>query len=253
MRHRDNMEGSTAPNANVVNRALAQYYRKPVNYKGGSTSLVSETHVYHDEYVARLFKPAIENASTALPYYFFVNNVYNLDHGEIYRNPLYPSLMEGLQRVETSWNFSEQLARSRKTLDKFKEEVAAWQQKLGERHAASLTRRIEHLFEDEPELGLKQVAPSLDSFSMLLAYLSHYPEFKTPSIGFNRDGTFSAIWSGDKRLRVTLDFISSSSIRWIFVDSRNGIKDAITGAGIVSPDILSGVLDVYGAICWMKV
>ena len=106
--------------------------------------------------------------------------------------------------------------------------------------------------EQHREPDLKQAAPSLDSFGVLLAYLAIHPEFKTPSIGFNRDGTFSAIWSGDKKLRITLDFTSSSSIRWIFVDSRNGIKDAITSAGIVSLAILSGVLDAYKATSWMK-
>ncbi len=86
----------------------------------------------------------------------------------------------------------------------------------------------------------------------LLVTLALLAEFKTPSIGFNRDRTFSAIWSGDKKLRITLDFTSSSSIRWIFVDSRNGIKEAISGAGIVSLAILSGVLDAYKATSWMQ-
>ena len=192
-----------------------------------------------------------ENVRTALTLYTFGKRVYNPELGETLRIPS-NTMQEFVLGVATVSDYLEFAVRTRKTLDKFKDEVVAWRTKLAANHIASLTRRLEYLFEDEPELSPKQAAPSLDSFSVLLAYLARHPEIKTPSIGYNRDGTFSAVWVGDTKLRVTLDFMSPTSIRWIFVDSRNGIKESITGAGIVSLDILSGVLDVYGATDWMR-
>ena len=238
MRHCDKTEVSTAPHPAVVNRALDDIQRPRQNPSGS-------THFDYD------IQEHGENVSTALPGYLLAICGYNPDEGETHRIS-YPKWLKQLRRVETNEDFSEQVGRARKMLDKFKDEVVAWRNTLATHHSVSLTRRLEYIFEAEPNLGPKQATPSLDSFSVLLAYLALHPEFKTPSIAFNRDGTFSAIWSGDKKLRLTLDFTSSSTIRWIFVDSRNGIKDAITGAGIVSLAILSGVLDVYNATSWMK-
>lgn len=251
MRHHDKTEVSTAPHAAVVDDALAHFYKRQWQNSSESTRFSHDIQGHPVELAGYSYESASRNISTALPDYLLGNYVYNPDHGEIYRIPQY-ALRGQVHSVETGWSFFDQIDRTRKTLDKFKDEIVAWRKKLAEGHVVSLTRQLEYLFEDEPDLGLKQAAPSLDSFSVLVAYLALHPEFKTPSIGFNRDGTFSAIWSGAKKLRVTLDFASSSSIRWIFVDSRNGIKDAITGAGIVSLAILSGVLDVYKATSWMK-
>lgn len=251
MRHHDKTNGSTAPHAAVVDGALAHYYKLQWQNPCAPTRFDYDIQGRRVGLGSHAYESVSGNVRTALPDNVFRNRVYNPDLGEIHRIPPHV-LQEQVLSVETGWNYFEQVDRTRKTLDKFKNEVVAWRKKLAGRHVVSLTRRLEYIFDDEPELERKQVAPSLDSFSVLLAYLARYPEFKTPSIGFNLDGTFSAIWSGDKKLRVTLDFMSSSSIRWIFVDSRNGIQDAITGAGIVSLDILSGVLDVYGATSWMK-
>lgn len=251
MRHQDKMDGSTAPHAAVVDGALVHYYKMQWQNPSESTRFDYDIQGRRVGLGGHAYESASGNVRTALPDIVFGKYVYNPDLGEIHRIPRH-ALREQVLSVETGWNYFEKVDRTRKTLDKFRDEVVAWRKKLAERHAVSLIRRLEYIFEDEPELGLKQVAPSLDSFSVLLAYLARHPEFKTPSIGFNRDGRFSAIWSGDKKLRVTLDFMNSSSIRWIFVDSRNGIKNAIAGAGIASFDILSGVLDVYGATSWMK-
>jgi hypothetical protein len=124
---------------------------------------------------------------------------------------------------------------------------------MNARHISGLMKRLDYLFEDEPESSGSQELPDINSFGMLLAFLARHHEVKTPSLGYNRDGVFSATWVGDQKLRVTLDFMSSSSVRWIFVDSREGLKKAITGAGIVPiDDILTDVLKVYGALDWMK-
>lgn len=250
MRHYDSMDGSTTPHAAVIDGALAHLYKRQQN-PSEATRLDYYIQRHRVGFAGHTYESAFENVRTALPDNVVGNYVYDPDLGETYRFSLH-TLQEQAHSIETGCNYYEQVARTRKTLDKFKDEVVAWRTKLAERHIVSLTRKLEYIFEDEPELGPKQFAPSLDSFSVLLAYLARYPELKTPSIGFNRDGTFSAVWSGDKKLRVTLDFMSPTSIRWIFVDSRNGIKNAITGAGIVSLDILSGVLNVYGATNWMK-
>lgn len=154
--------------------------------------------------------------------------------------------------VSTLLHFSEEIERSRSTLHCFKNEVLAWHSRLCERHFVGLNKRLDYLFEDEPEISKSQASPDIDSFGVLLAFLARHPELNTPSIGFNRDGVFSGTWAGDKKLRVSLDFISSTSIRWVFVDSRNGLKDAVTGAGMVPLDVLAGILGVYGAWEWMK-
>ncbi len=249
MRHHE--DRSTAPDAAVVAGALAQYCKKQWQNPSESTRFDYKIEGRPDGLGCHAYESAPGNVRTTLPENLSRSYVYSPDLGELHRIPQHISQQQVLS-IGTSWNYFEKVDRSRKTLDKFRDEVVAWREKLAGRHAVGLTHQLEYIFEDEPELGPMQAAPNLDSFSVLLAYLASHPEFKTPSIGFNRDGIFSATWSGDKRLRVTLDFLSSSSIRWIFVDSRKGIKQAITGAGIVSLDILSGVLDVYEAALWMK-
>ena len=166
--------------------------------------------------------------------------------------PVFDFVDESRSTVSTALEIPASLDRSRSTVDRFKNEVLAWHSQLTERHIAGLNKRLDYLFEDEPESSKSQALPDINSFGVLLAFLSRNPEIKTPSLGYNRDGMFSATWVGDQKLRMSLDFVSSSSIRWVFVDSRDGLKNAVTGAGIVPLDILAGVLDVYGARSWMK-
>lgn len=149
--------------------------------------------------------------------------------------------------------FTASIDRPCTTVDTFKDIVSSWRKHLAEHHFKGLNRRLEFIFEDEPEIGVNQTVPDTASFSAMMAYLAAKPGLKTPSIGFNRDGSFSAIWMGAKKLRVSLDFIGLENIRWVYVDSRNGIEKAITGAGTVTNKILNGVLDSYGAFDWMKV
>lgn len=172
------------------------------------------------------------------------------DLGEIY--PVIDSFGTQLVDASTAYPLPEVLDRARSTLERFKGEVLAWHSHLQYRQIEGLNKRLEYLFEDEPELSKAQATPNMDSFGVFLAFLAQNPDFKIPSIGYNRDGVFSATWVGDKKLRMTLDFISSSSIRWVFVDSRNGLSNAVTGAGIVPLNVLAGVLSVYGAIGWIK-
>jgi len=172
---------------------------------------------------------------------------YSPDQGEV-------ALLIGSmgRTISTSLHFSKEIERVRSTLHCFKNEVLGWHSQLSERHFVGLNKRLDYLFEDEPELSKSQASPDINSFGVLLAFLARHPELNTPSIGFNRDGVFSGAWAGDKKLRVSLDFISSTSIRWVFVDSRNGLKDAVTGAGMVPLEVLAGILGVYGAWDWMK-
>lgn len=149
--------------------------------------------------------------------------------------------------------FTASADRPSSTDDTFKEIVSSWRQHLAEHHFKGLNRRLEYIFEEEPELGVNQLPPDTTSFSAMMAYLAAKPDLKTPSIGFNRDGSFSAIWVGAQKLRVSLEFIGVSNIRWVYVDSRNGIETAITGAGTVTNEILNGVLVSYGAFDWMKI
>ena len=234
---------NTKPHPIVVGRELDRLFKEQLNR--------SESTRYDYGNLVVADGSSTDNVRTASTYYMIGSHVYNPELGETLRIPL-NVFWVAVNDVATVSDRLELINRTRKTLDKFKDEVVAWRTKLAANHIASLTRRLEYLFEDEPELSPKQAAPSLDSFSVLLAYLARHPEIRTPSIGYIRDGTFSAVWVGDAKLRVTLDFMSPTSIRWIFVDSRNGIKESITGAGIVSLDILSGVLDVYGVTDWMR-
>lgn len=166
--------------------------------------------------------------------------------------PVFDFVDERRSTVSTALEIPASLDRSRSTVDRFKNEVLAWHSQLTVRHIDGLNKRLDYLFEDEPESSKSQALPDINSFGVLLAFLARNPEIKTPSLGYNRDGMFSATWVGDQKLRMSLDFVSSSSIRWIFVDSRDGLKSAVTGAGIVPLDILAGVLNAYGARSWMK-
>ena len=246
-----NTSVDTAPHPVVVNRALTNINQRLQQNPTDSTRMSYDMYGRCVVLVGQSPADNADNASTALSFY---NNVFNPDQGEVYRVSMHESheSLERLHRADTRLKGYPILDFARKTLDQFKDEVVAWRPRLAEHHINGLVRRLEYILEDEPEMGSTRIAPSLDSFSVLLAYLARHPEFKTPSIGYNRDGTFSAVWTGDKKLRVTLDSISPTSIRWIFVDSRRGIKDSITGAGIVSLEILTGVIDAYEATNWMK-
>lgn len=197
-----------------------------------------------------VFAGATDSARTNPPERFPGTRNFSPDLGEVV--PVLDSIGEKRDDVSTTLDLPNDLKQTRSTLDRFKSEVLAWHSQLNERHIAGLNKRLEHLFEDEPESSKSQALPDLNSFGVLLAFLARHPEYKTPSIGFNRDGIFSATWMGEQKLRMSLDFISPSSIRWIYIDSRSGLKDAITGAGIVPLNVLVGVLEVYGAMCWMK-
>lgn len=142
------------------------------------------------------------------------------------------------------------ISQPRAVVDTFKGILGSWRNHLAAHHVQGLHRRLEFIFEDERMLE-NQLRLTY-SFSAMLAYLATRPELRTPSIGYNRDGSFSVVWSSEKKLRVTLDFVGVDSIRWVFVDSRNGINNAITGAGTVNHQILNRVLDSYGAFDWMK-
>lgn len=138
------------------------------------------------------------------------------------------------------------------TLSQFVEMVKIWKKALQAHHFTGLISRLEFIFEDEPEFGLKQKPLSAESFSALLAYIATKPEFKTPSISYNRDGSFSASWQNDKKIRLTLAFIGLTRIRWVFVDSREGLEQAISGAGTVTNNMLQGILESYGGLEWMR-
>lgn len=179
------------------------------------------------------------------------SSILSPDYGEIVPGPYFITVDH--RKNSTVLENPESLGRPRSTIDRFKNEVLAWHSRMNARHISGLMKRLDYLFEDEPESSGSQELPDINSFGMLLAFLARHHEVKTPSLGYNRDGVFSATWVGDQKLRVTLDFMSSSSVRWIFVDSREGLKKAITGAGIVPiDDILTDVLKVYGALDLMK-
>lgn len=197
-----------------------------------------------------VFAEATESARTSPPERFLGTRNFSPDFGEVV--PVFDSISVKRNDVSTNLDLPNDLKQARSTLDRFKSEVLAWHSQLNEQHIAGLNKRLDYLFEDEPESSKSQALPDLNSFGVLLAFLARHPEYKTPSIGFNRDGIFSATWMGEQKLRMSLDFISLSSIRWIYVDSRSGLKDAVTGAGIVPLDVLAGVLEAYGATGWMK-
>lgn len=193
---------------------------------------------------------ANESSRTSPPERFLGINILSSDIGEVV--PVLDSIAAKRDDVSTTLDLFNDLKLAGSTLDRFKSEVLAWHSQLNERHIAGLNKRLDYLFEDEPESSKSQALPDLNSFGVLLAFIARNPVYKTPSIGFNRDGIFSATWMGEQKLRLSLDFISLSSIRWVYVDSRNGLKDAITGAGIVPLHVLTGVVEAYGAMDWMK-
>jgi hypothetical protein len=193
---------------------------------------------------------ATDPARTASSIHALRADIFSPDFGETV--PVIDFISKRRDEISTAFEIPEGIDRSRSTIDRYKREVLAWHSQLTERHISGLNKRLDYLFEDEPGFSKSQALPDINSFGVLLAFLARHPEIKTPSLGYNRDGIFSATWVGDQKLRISLDFISAASVRWVFVDSRDGLKKAVTGAGIVTLDILAGVLDVYGALGWMK-
>jgi len=140
-----------------------------------------------------------------------------------------------------------------RTLNRFIEIVSGWKRSLAERQYEGIKKRLEFIFEDEPELSRNQKAPNAESFSALLAYLATNPNFKTPSLSFNRDGAFSASWQTNKTLKLTLEFIDLTRIRWVFVDLHQGLPNVISGAGVVPTTMLQSVLAPYGSFDWINI
>ncbi len=249
MKHRDLAGSSGTWHPAVVNDAYDQLFCERVTPKRlALTNLVASTSLPITGLKEAVSSP--KSARTTDPNHSTRTEIFFPDFGEV--SPFFDFSSERCREASTVFEIPRSLYRARSTLDRFKNEVLAWHSKLTERHIAGLNKRLEYLFEDEPESSNSQALPDISSFGVLLAFLARHPDVKTPSLGYNHDGIFSATWIGDHRLRVSLDFISPASIRWIYVDSREGLKDAVTGAGIVTIDILAGVLDVYGASNWMN-
>lgn len=137
-------------------------------------------------------------------------------------------------------------------LETFSDIVANWRRHLTDRHYKGLLARLEFLFDEDVEISEKQQAPDVDSFSALIAYISANPDFKTPSVSYNKDGSFEATWVGDTKLRLAVSFIGLKMVRWLYLDARSGIESATTGAGTVPTLMLANILRSYQTLEWIR-
>jgi len=97
-----------------------------------------------------------------------------------------------------------------------------------------------------------EALPSVDSFVGLLQFLSNRLDMAAPSVGVAPSGNFLAAWRPGTGARLTLEFLSANSVRWILMDARNKQTDRpITGAGVVPISALAAVIEPYGASEWV--
>ena len=127
-------------------------------------------------------------------------------------------------------------------------ELIAWKSQLNERHFKNIKVRLMALIDDVDAMNTDV---NMNSFGVLLAYLSKHPEFKTPTISYRSNGIFFATWDSGFKSRLTIDFLDDSNIRWVFVNSSDGINKLKTGAGIDHITSLSKVLSIYDINKWL--
>jgi hypothetical protein len=95
--------------------------------------------------------------------------------------------------------------------------------------------------------------PSIQSFSGFLQFLSLRSDLTPPAIGISPTGNFLAAWRAGKDARVTLEFLSENSVRWVLLDARDKQADRpITGAGVVPIATVDRIIAPYGASAWMS-
>lgn len=128
-------------------------------------------------------------------------------------------------------------------------ELSAWKTQLTDQHFNAIKLRLMALIDDVDAMSTHA---DMNSFGVLLAYLSKHPEFKTPTISYRTNGVFFAIWDSGAKSRLTVDFLDDSNIRWVYVDSSKGINKVKTGAGIDNLTMLPKVLEVYDIGKWVR-
>lgn len=163
-------------------------------------------------------------------------------------------IMSGVINYASDLRKSKNLFPKSTSLQQFLNVLVGWKNVLTARHYSGLKARLEFLFDDDnlAQYEGKQKPPSAYSFSVMLAYLANNPELKTPSITYNFDGEFSAIWNVPKLKRLTIDFISSTKVRWVYIDTKNNMDDSIHVGGVTPMKLLRNSLDVYGDFSWMN-
>lgn len=127
-------------------------------------------------------------------------------------------------------------------------ELIAWKSQLTERHFNNIKVRLMALIDDVDAMNTDI---DMNSFGVLLAYLSKHPEFKTPTISYRTNGLFFAVWDSGFKSRLTVDFLDDSNVRWVYVNSSEGINKLKTGAGLDDMTNLSKVLGIYDIDKWV--
>lgn len=127
-------------------------------------------------------------------------------------------------------------------------ELIAWKSQLTERHFKNIKVRLMALIDDVDAMNTDI---DMNSFGILLAYLSKHPEFKTPTISYRSNGIFFATWDSGFKSRLTVDFLDDSNVRWVYVNSSDGINKLKTGAGLDDMANLSKVLGIYDIDKWV--
>ena len=93
-----------------------------------------------------------DSARTTSTIHMFRTDFLSPDFGETV--PVFDFIGERRNEASTVFEIPKSLDRTRSTLDRFKNEVLAWHSQLTKRHISSLNKRLDYLFEDEPESSM---------------------------------------------------------------------------------------------------
>jgi hypothetical protein len=134
---------------------------------------------------------------------------------------------------------------------RFSRALDEWKGLLAPDHYDAMSRHVERLLSDQEELDEDGIVPSSSSFDDLLTFLAARSWIRSPALGFNRSGQFSASWSRGRPIRsdVTLTFLGDGTVKWYVYGLGRRRTGSAAGKGerLDLAEILSGL----GCDAWM--
>lgn len=112
----------------------------------------------------------------------------------------------------------------RPTFFKFKH-IALNNPNLDNLRAHELVEKLNSLFIREPLINAFTSPPNEDSFKTLLKFISKFPDFRTPGLGYLNDGVFYAQWGYDNKYLLTIDFFNDENLFLRYDDQTNNINN----------------------------
>lgn len=135
--------------------------------------------------------------------------------------------------------------------DRFAYQLETWRPRLELANYQTIKRYLRTLLIDQ-DLEADGVTPSPESFSQFLDFFARHPEYRVSILSLSDRGDFCATWINQRKAtRVTLEFIRTGQVKWIYAN-REKKRKPIAGAGLQQPDSIPQILGAHSATEMVK-